>query len=205
MDIKRAAVISLITFLIGGVLGGAYAFATHDDQKSLAMNIEQAHDDWEVEQFINEQEKQRPNGLEESRIETGSKYTGITYNAPAKTEEPEQPAEPVEQQAIQNAEPQEKKSGIGAKLAGIFSKKQKDVPQQEIAEPEQSSIGRINIQSGSLNVRAQGSSDGAVIGQVYRDDTVTILSQDGAWYHITTANGLDGYVSAAYVDVLSAE
>lgn len=204
MDIKRAAVISLITFLIGGILGGAYAFSTHDNQKSLAMNIEQAHEDWEVEQFINEQEKQRPNGLEESRIETGSKYTGITYNAPAKTEEPEQP---VEQPTVQSEEPQAKKSGIGAKLSGIFSKKQKDVPRQETAEPTQGNVstGRINIQSGSLNVRAQGSSDGAVIGQVYRDDTVTILSQDGAWYHITTANGLDGYVSAAYVDMLDTE
>lgn len=65
------------------------------------------------------------------------------------------------------------------------------------------SSGKIAIQKGSLNVRAQGSIEGDVIGQVYKGDIVQIVSQDDAWYQIITSDGTQGYVSATYVEVVN--
>lgn len=72
MRTKRVAVVSLIAFCLGGVGGGAYAYVTHPinhggGETSLTLNLEQAHENWEVEQFINEQEKLRPDGMEASK------------------------------------------------------------------------------------------------------------------------------------------
>lgn len=72
------------------------------------------------------------------------------------------------------------------------------------AEPAAASTqGRIKLQSGSLNVRAQGSLEGSVLGQVYNGDVVQILDASGAWYHILTPGGQEGYVSATYVEVIN--
>ena len=52
-------------------------------------------------------------------------------------------------------------------------------------------------------MRAQGSIEGDVIGQVYKGDIVQIVSQDDAWYQIITSDGTQGYVSATYVEVVN--
>lgn len=43
--------------------------------------------------------------------------------------------------------------------------------------------------------------NGKVIGQVDKGDTVQIVSEESGWYQIITSDGLQGYVSAEYVDV----
>lgn len=90
MRVKRVALVSIVTFLLGGLCGSAYAYVSYsfsntNEDISLSGNLEQVQENIAVEQFVKAQEEQRPNGLEESKIETGSKYTGITYNnvAPA--------------------------------------------------------------------------------------------------------------------------
>ena len=80
---KKFTIICLLTFLLGCAGGGVLAYANHQkglESQSLIASISQTQSDWEVEQFIREQEEQRPEGLEESQIATGSRYTGITYN-----------------------------------------------------------------------------------------------------------------------------
>ena len=80
---KKIISICLLTFVIGCIGGGALAYANHQkgmESQTLLASIAQTQDNWEVEQFIREQEEERPDGMEESQIATGSRYTGITYN-----------------------------------------------------------------------------------------------------------------------------
>ena len=212
MRIKRVAVVSLITFIIGGVGGSAYAYVTHpsqrgDGQLALSLNLEQAHENWEVEQFISEQEELRPDGLSESKIAAGSKYTGVTYKD-GKMIMPQQVNDvttaDVKQQVDSEQEnasdaQEEKKEGF---LSKLFSKKE-TAQNGDNDAAQQTQTGRVDIQSGSLNVRAQSNTSSEVIGKVYKDDIVQILGQSGAWYQVTTQDGVQGYVSAAYVEVLN--
>lgn len=215
MRTKRVAVVSLITFLIGGVGGSAYAYVTHpshsgDSQLALSLDLEQAHENWEVEQFISEQEELRPDGLSESKIAAGSKYTGVTYKD-GKMVMPQQRNDvstanvtPQIDSSQDNASaaPEEKKESF---LSKLFGKKESSDSQQngDGDVTQQTQTGRIAIQSGSLNVRAQSNTSSEIIGNVYKDDTVQIIGQTGAWYQITTQDGLQGYVSAAYVEVIN--
>ncbi len=215
MRIKRIAVVSLITFLLGGVGGSAYAYVTHpsrggDGQLALSLNLEQAHENWEVEQFISEQEQLRPDGLGEAKVAAGSKYTGVTYKngrmvmpstagnntAPANTE-----PEPELQPQVEPADiSDENKEGFLSKLFGKKDDQETQQGEADGVQPQQT--GRIAIQSGSLNVRAQSNTSSEIIGKVYKDDTVQIIGQTGAWYQVTTQDGLQGYVSAAYVEII---
>lgn len=200
MKTKQIIIASLITFLIGGLGGSAYAYATHNN-RDLPHSLAQAQENREVEQFITEQENMRPDGMSESKIATGSRYTGITYNnvSPATTNEA-----PTSTDAP--AVPEEKES-FWDKLFGKKDKRPSNDDQQSDPDAQQdqqaTATGRIAIQDGSLNVRSQSSLEGTVVGQVYKDDTVEILGQEGAWYHIVTASGLQGYVSATYVEIIS--
>ena len=202
MRIKRVAVVSLITFIIGGVGGSAYAYVTHpsqrgDGQLALSLNLEQAHENWEVEQFISEQEELRPDGLSESKIAAGSKYTGVTYKD-GKMIMPQQVNDvttaDVKQQVDSEQEnasdaQEEKKEGF---LSKLFSKKETSESAQngDNDAAQQTQTGRVDIQSGSLNVRAQSNTSSEVIGKVYKDDIVQILGQSGAWYQVTTQDGV---------------
>ena len=205
---KKLTIICFLTFLIGCADGGALAYANHQkglEAQSLLASISQTQNDWEVEQFIREQEEQRPDGLEESQIATGSRYTGITYNNVSV-------ASANDTSKIVNHDNQDEKSGL---LGGLFQATDKDadgvnqntsaVEQEQmsaVASHAEKMTGRVAIQSGSLNIRAIGSIDGDVIGQAYKDELVEIIAQDGRWYQIVTANGLEGYVSSTYIEVV---
>ncbi len=191
MNVKRVVVVSLITFLIGGIGGGAFAFMNHPANggsggASLADDLKQAHANQEVQQFIDEQEKLRPDGLEESKIETGSKYTGITYNGA--------------NNSVVIATPQKEQGDTPVVVAPPVAEEPVIADEKDNAQTTKN--GRVAIQEGSLNVRSQASTDGAVVGQVYKGDTIQILGQSGAWYQVVTANGVKGYVSAAYIEVI---
>lgn len=214
MRTKRVAVVSLITFLIGVGGGSAYAYVTHpshggDNQLALSLNLEQAHENWEVEQFISEQEELRPDGLSESKIAAGSKYTGVTYKD-GKMVMPQKVNDVETADVTPSADSSQDNSSVvseekkGSFLSKLFGKKESSETQKNEEDDiaQQAQTGRIAIQSGSLNVRAQSNTSSEVIGQVYKDDTVQIIGQTGAWYQVITQEGLQGYVSAAYVEVV---
>lgn len=212
MRVKRVALVSIVTFLLGGLCGSAYAYVSYsfsntNEDISLSGNLEQVQENIAVEQFVKAQEEQRPNGLEESKIETGSKYTGITYNnvAPATVSDKTETDPAVTDDGSET----KKEEGL---LSSILNwGKNNELNKQDKTEDDKNSSktsstgssGKIAIQKGSLNVRAQGSIDGEVIGQVYKGDIVQIVSQDDAWYQIITSDGTQGYVSATYVEVVN--
>lgn len=74
-----------------------------------------------------------------------------------------------------------------------------------LALAEETQTGIVRISSGSLNVRSGPGTRNSVIGSLYNGDTVTVLDSvkegDTLWHHIRTANGLVGYVSAAYITI----
>lgn len=212
MRVKRVALVSIVTFLLGGLCGSAYAyvsysFSNNNEDISLSDNLEQVQETIAVEQFVKAQEEQRPNGLEESKIETGSKYTGITYNNVATaTVSDKTETDPA---ATDDGSETKKEEGL---LSSILNwGKNTETNKQDKTEDDKNSSktssagssGKIAIQKGSLNVRAQGSIEGDVIGQVYKGDIVQIVSQDDAWYQIITSDGTQGYVSATYVEVVN--
>ena len=210
---KKIVAVCLVVFLIGCAGGGSLAYANHKkgmEAQSLLASLSQTQDNWEVEQFIRAQEEQRPDGLEESQIATGSRYTGITYNNVSVASAGNGSAASDEGSNEGN---NKEESGF---LSNILNKKDnKQTATQEdssntvdAANVEETpadtnkTIGRVAIQSGSLNIRAAGSTDGEVIGQAYKDDKLEIIGQDGVWYQIITANGLQGYVSSTYVEIV---
>lgn len=209
MRTKRVVIVCCITFFVGMIGGGAYAYTTNsDDSQGLALKLEQAQENWEVEQFINEQEKLRPDGMGESKIATGSKYTGITYNGGKSNQS--QNTDNYQNVTPANVggdnTPKEEKTGL---LGKLFGEKENDVQGEQPSSTgsdgaDQTKQGRVSIHEGSLNVRAQSNTSSEIIGQVYKDNLVQILGSEGSWYRIVTADGTEGYVSAAYVEIIDA-
>ena len=178
---KKILYTCLLTFAIGCVGGGTLAYANHQkglESQNLLASISQTQESWEVEQFIRVQEEQRPEGMEESQIATGSRYTGITYNNVSVATGTQQPEN-------QNIDVVEGKSGALT------------------SDNDEKVIGRVSIQNGSLNIRSENSIGDNVIGQAYKDELVEIIHQDGVWYQIITVDGLQGYVSSTYIEVVN--
>lgn len=181
---KKIISICFLTFVIGCTGGAVLAYDNHQkglESQSLLASISQTQEQWEVEQFIRTQEEQRPEGLEESQIATGSRYTGITYN---------------------NVSAATVTSGNEPNLSS-------DTKVNFTANDANANIhtgkvmGRVSIQSGSLNIRSESCIGDNVIAQVYKDELLEIISQDDVWYQVVTANGLTGYVSSTYVEIVN--
>ena len=189
---KKMIFLCLFTFVFGGVGGAALAYENHQkglEAQSLLASISQTQDNWEVEQFIREQEEQRPEGMEESQIATGSKYNGITYNnvIVATVGDTNQVAAQQKSKTDNNeAKDVVEQNVVGANANGNIEKV----------------MGRVAIQNGSLNIRSTNSIDDNVIGQAYKDEMLEIIQQDGVWYQIITADGVQGYVSSTYVEIV---
>lgn len=64
--------------------------------------------------------------------------------------------------------------------------------------------GTGKITTDSLNVRSGPGKDYDAIGKVYSSETVTITGSENGWYLIDY-NGVEGYVSAKYVEMEEAE
>ena len=60
--------------------------------------------------------------------------------------------------------------------------------------------GKVVVDAGSsLNVRKAPNINADVVGSLYKDDIVTIISETSGWYQIVTSTGVSGYVSAEYI------
>ena len=196
---KKITVVCILTFLIGCAGGGALAYANHQkglESQTLLASISQTQENWEVEQFIREQEEQRPEGMEESQIATGSKYTGITYNnvsvATADNNDSNDSSD-----ALKNIEDNNRNN-------------EKNKPEGKTASQDtmntlskEKMMVRVAIQNGSLNIRSDNSIGDNVIGQAYKDELLEIIQQDGVWYQVVTMDGVQGYVSSTYVEIIT--
>lgn len=59
-------------------------------------------------------------------------------------------------------------------------------------------LGIANVETGNLNVRAEGSEDGKMIGKLPRNAACEVLDSDGVWAHIRSGK-VEGYVSCDYL------
>jgi len=90
------------------------------------------------------------------------------------------------------------KSGAAAGPAqsGSGSSGDGKAPEQPAAQLK----GVVNV--AALNLREKPSTSARKLGTLYKNETVTILSDEGnGWYKIKTSKGTTGYVFAIYVTV----
>lgn len=57
-------------------------------------------------------------------------------------------------------------------------------------------------QPGYLRIRSRPSTGGTELGRVVPGDVLTLIEELGSWDKIKTADGIEGYVSAAYVQII---
>lgn len=77
------------------------------------------------------------------------------------------------------------------------------VPEETTTEPENTE-GDYNSQTGYVNtdtVRIRETAGGKIIGNLDINDVVTILGEEGDWYHISCDKFNDGYVSKSLVTI----
>ena len=69
-------------------------------------------------------------------------------------------------------------------------------------EPEQDKVmGRV-ISNSPLRVRSGPGTEHDQVGSVKPGDEVEILGGENDWYHIVTEDGLEGYVSGDYIEII---
>lgn len=61
--------------------------------------------------------------------------------------------------------------------------------------------GKISVSDGYLNVRDKPSTDGKIIGKLYNDTIIKIISETDGWYEIEHDN-IHGYVSKKYITLI---
>ncbi len=72
-----------------------------------------------------------------------------------------------------------------------------EFPEQTQEEALYSNIG-ISIAKEYVNIRDDASTDGEVVGKLYKDSAVEILETYGDWYHVESGS-VKGYVKADYI------
>ncbi len=65
-------------------------------------------------------------------------------------------------------------------------------------EANASDMGIIN--TSVLNVRSGAGTNYAIIGKLYKGNSIDILSSSNGWYKVKLSNGSTGWVSSQYVD-----
>ncbi len=59
--------------------------------------------------------------------------------------------------------------------------------------------GKVTASS-ALNVRSEPNTNATILGKAYKDDIVTIVTNEGEWWKIKTSSGVIGWVLAKYVE-----
>ncbi len=62
-------------------------------------------------------------------------------------------------------------------------------------------IGKGVVNVAVLNLRAQPTTNSAILGKLLRNEKLTLVSKTGDWYKVTTSRGTTGYVMGTYVTV----
>ena len=111
---------------------------------------------------------------------------GFEYRMPGRTS-----AAPVQQEtavAATTAAAQESAAAAATQAA----------PEEEEAEVMTCRVTAAN----SLRVRSGPGTEFEVIASVKYEDVLTVLGVENDWVHIRTGDGLEGYVSTQYVEII---
>lgn len=73
----------------------------------------------------------------------------------------------------------------------------KEAVKEEQPEAKYANIG-ISVAKDYVNIRKEASTDGTVLGKLYRNSACTILSTEGEWYFVESGT-VTGYVKAEYI------
>lgn len=57
------------------------------------------------------------------------------------------------------------------------------------------------ITASALNVRSEPNTNATILGKAYKDDIVTIVTNEGEWWTIKTSSGVTGWVLAQHIKV----
>lgn len=81
-----------------------------------------------------------------------------------------------------------------------------DQPAEEpVEEPVADSIGKATVSlqdaNSNLNIRAEGNTDGELLDKIANGEAVTVLAIENGWAKIRTASGLEGWVSASFLNI----
>lgn len=72
-------------------------------------------------------------------------------------------------------------------------------PAAVVKQEEEKGIGTVRVTASALNVRAEPSTDAAVLTQVKRGQTFDLLREDDSWVKVRLASGETGWVAARFV------
>jgi len=73
------------------------------------------------------------------------------------------------------------------------------VPAPAPVRSEEKVIGTVRVNVSTLNVRAEASLSGEVVGHVRRGERLTLIGESGDWLRVTLNDGASGWVSAQLV------
>lgn len=208
MRVKTLAILSFTVFILSAFAGGGYAYSnrsTDIPQTPFTLPVlSEADQEREmIEKFIAEKEEERPDGLTESTIATGSRYDGITYNnvKPASnsnnrknTSEKNEESTDKEDKKINQADANTAKTNEG-------QDNQTNDDSIWISTGEQK-VGIPTVTDSPLNLRGSAGMDGEILGALYNTDTVLVVGKSGNWYQVVTEDGVKGYVSADYLKII---
>jgi len=87
-----------------------------------------------------------------------------------------------------------------AETGGSDKNADKTNPQQNPQQNTQQTTqvkGVVNV--AVLNLRSKPTTSSSILGKLYKNETLTIISESNGWYNVVTSKGVKGYVSAEYV------
>ncbi len=73
----------------------------------------------------------------------------------------------------------------------------KVIVEEELPEAKYANIG-ISVAKDYVNIRKDPSTDGEILGKLYRDSACTILNTEGEWYYVESGS-ITGYAKTEYI------
>jgi len=190
MNAKKVIIATVAVFAIGAIAGAGVGAvqAWKNDSSSLPVasygdlqNKEQN----QVDEFVENQEKEHPDGLNE--ISVDGKY--------------EQPEVDANGNLVTNNE--DEKTPAGKETSDEQNNESSNnTSSNESSSATTTKTGIITVnESSSLRMRSGAGTEYDVIGSLHRNDKVTILNEKNGWYEIKTEKGVKAWVSAQYVEI----
>lgn len=211
MRVKTLAILSFTIFILSAFVSGGYAYSNRDKDFSQAQFTlpvaftEEEQEQAMIEKFIAEKEEERPEGLTESTIATGSRYDGITYNnvQPASNSNHKD----VTAKNEENTDNEDKKTNqtdtnTNSAKTNEDSKNQTNNDDSIWISTGEQKVGIPTVTDSPLNLRGSAGMDGEILGALYNTDTVLVVGKSGNWYQVVTEDGIKGYVSADYLKII---
>lgn len=192
MRMKTLIILALLFFIIGGVLGGGYAFFYHigGDAKGPVVGVLppiKSPEDKIIDEFIEKQEqKQAANSTDEAKESDDKKgnndaETKDNSDDEKQNDSDDKAKDDKDSESKNNEKPEENKKPAGAT----------------------GNIGKPTVSDGTtLRVRTEPNTDSEVLVGIPNTEEVVINSSKNGWYNITTSNGTKGWVSSDYIEII---